>query len=240
MSEPKPIASLSSTLLARKGHAKPAMRPQGFTNFGFGAPPVTEDLGWNDMGEPAPQPVAPVETRPVEARTADIVPIAPSAPVAVAPVETPVVHRQQEEIAREMAPIAPAAPVEPVVEPAIESRVEAAVEPEVGPVVEAAAETGERRRDDRTRNAVAVEIERSVTPRAMRGSKSKAAFTLRLDAERHLKLRLAGAVAHRSSQAIVIDALDAYLETLPRVAELARDASLRSNAAHDTQTEDKR
>jgi len=31
MSEPKPFASLSSGLLARKGHARPAMRPQGFT-----------------------------------------------------------------------------------------------------------------------------------------------------------------------------------------------------------------
>src|SRR5690242_12587986 len=35
-------ASLSSGLLARKGSAKPAMRPQGFTSI--------EDLGWNDMG----------------------------------------------------------------------------------------------------------------------------------------------------------------------------------------------
>jgi len=30
MNEAKPFASLSSTLLARKGQAKPAMRPQGF------------------------------------------------------------------------------------------------------------------------------------------------------------------------------------------------------------------
>ena len=30
MSEAKPFASLSSGLLARKGTAKPAMRPQGF------------------------------------------------------------------------------------------------------------------------------------------------------------------------------------------------------------------
>ena len=45
----QPFASLSSGLLARKGAAKPAMRPQGFGHHaGF------EDLGWNDMGhEPA-------------------------------------------------------------------------------------------------------------------------------------------------------------------------------------------
>src|SRR3982751_6874750 len=45
----KPLASLSSSLLARKGTARPAMRPQGFG--GFGAPPGQhDDLGWNDMG----------------------------------------------------------------------------------------------------------------------------------------------------------------------------------------------
>ena len=46
MAEPKPFASLSSGLLARKGAAKPAMRPQGFGSFGGSL----EDLGWNDMG----------------------------------------------------------------------------------------------------------------------------------------------------------------------------------------------
>ena len=59
MAEPKPFASLSSGLLARKGAAKPAMRPQGFGQ-GMGL----EDLGWNDMGHghsPAP---APREERP--------------------------------------------------------------------------------------------------------------------------------------------------------------------------------
>ena len=48
MSESKAYASLSSGLLARKGGAKPAMRPQAFTNFGG----QIEDLGWNDMGGP--------------------------------------------------------------------------------------------------------------------------------------------------------------------------------------------
>jgi len=45
MNEARPFASLSSGLLARKGTARPAMRPQGFVpNNAF------EDLGWNDMG----------------------------------------------------------------------------------------------------------------------------------------------------------------------------------------------
>src|SRR4051794_39238257 len=46
MADSKPYASLSSGLLARKGGAKPAMRPQGFNSFGGSL----EDLGWNDMG----------------------------------------------------------------------------------------------------------------------------------------------------------------------------------------------
>ena len=51
-SEPKAFASLSSGLLARKGAARPAMRPQGFGQSGAGL----EDLGWNDMGFEAPKP----------------------------------------------------------------------------------------------------------------------------------------------------------------------------------------
>ncbi len=56
MAEPKTFASLSSGLLARKGAAKPAMRPQGFGQVGLGV--GIEDLGWNDMGQ-APQAPAP-------------------------------------------------------------------------------------------------------------------------------------------------------------------------------------
>ena len=51
--EPKPFASLSSGLLARKGGARPAMRPQGFGQIGSGL----EDLGWNDMGFEPPKPL---------------------------------------------------------------------------------------------------------------------------------------------------------------------------------------
>ena len=51
--EPKPFASLSSGLLARKGAARPAMRPQGFGGqIGGGL----EDLGWDDMGFEPPKP----------------------------------------------------------------------------------------------------------------------------------------------------------------------------------------
>src|SRR3546814_10176185 len=51
MGEPKPLASLSAGLLARKGGARPAMRRQP---LGSGPGPLAgtgyDDLGWNDMG----------------------------------------------------------------------------------------------------------------------------------------------------------------------------------------------
>lgn len=174
MNEPKPFASLSSTLLARKGHAKPAMRPQGFAGFGMTPAPSQDDLGWNDMGhdlkpEPQVEPVAaPASANPV---SADIVPILAEAPVdETAMVETPAVIRQQEELVRELTP-------------------------------------------------VALEAVRKI--RAAPGSKGKAAFTLRLDPDRHLKLRLICAVSHRSAQHIVVEALDAYLNSNPAIAALA-------------------
>jgi hypothetical protein len=163
MGEPKPLASLSSTLLARKGHAKPAMRPQGFASFGFsgGHHQPHEDLGWNDMGHD-PEPVS-----------AEIVPIMAVAPVQ-AQAEPPAVVRQQEDLQREWGVVPP--------------------------------EFAERAK------------------RAAPGSKGKAAFTLRLDPDRHLRLRLACAMAHKSAQALVVAALDAFLETQPAVSELARTA----------------
>lgn len=46
-------------------------------------------------------------------------------------------------------------------------------------------------------------------------SKNKVAFTLRLDTDRHLRLRLASAVNKRSAQQIVTEALDAFLNNQP-------------------------
>ncbi len=57
-------------------------------------------------------------------------------------------------------------------------------------------------------------------PRTLR-AREKAAFTLRLDAERHLRLRLASAVTNRSSQVILTDLLDEYLASLPEIDAMA-------------------
>lgn len=52
-----------------------------------------------------------------------------------------------------------------------------------------------------------------------------AAFTLRLDADRHLKLRLACTLANCSAQQFVTEALDQVLASLPDVADLAARVS---------------
>lgn len=164
--EAKPLASLSSSLLARKGQAKPAMRPQGFN--GFGAP--NEDLGWNDMGFDAPR-VAP-----------------PDAP--------PVVH-QQVELANRLMP-EPEAPVEAV-----------SVRPEV----------------------VAERKPRRVRAKALVPG-HKAAFTLRLDEDRHLRLRLASALHRRSSQRLVTEALDALLDGMAGLDEMVSKARGGTGKSH--------
>jgi hypothetical protein len=65
---------------------------------------------------------------------------------------------------------------------------------------------------------------RQPAPRAAPGSKPKAAFTLRLDPERHLKLRLACAVNGRSAQQIVTDAVDQLLREMPELDAMAEKA----------------
>ena len=131
MAQPKPRASLSSSLLARKGDARPAMRPQDLTAPTAGS---GDDLGWNDMGSAVPSVLVEREALKVG-------------------IERPVA-------------------------------VSAAT----------AARIGRETRD-----------------------KTKAAFTLRLDTDRHLRLRLASAVTGSSSQHLVTLALDAFLQTLPEV-----------------------
>jgi hypothetical protein len=165
----KPLASLSSGLLARKGQAKPAMRPQAISldHSNFDA---LEDLGWNDMGhEPAPV-AAPIALTPYATKTSETERVAEPLELA-----NPVAE-QQDRIARELVP-----------EPAPELKLSRPL-----PVV-----------------------------RSLAGSKGRAAFTLRLDAERHLKLRLLCAVEHRSAQQMVTQALDEFLASRPELDGLA-------------------
>lgn len=142
MSDSKPLASLSATMLARKGGAKPAMRPQ-FAPLDSRMHDLDSDLGWNDMGHGG------------EPHGAEVVQLVPE------------VVRQQQAIARRV-------------------------------------------------NGAAPRARRSALAEGRR-----AAFTLRVDSDRHLKLRLACTVANRSAQQLVLDALDRLLDDMPEIADLA-------------------
>ncbi len=165
------FASLSSTLLARKGGAKPAMRPQ------LGAPgPVDgkeaaanlEDLGWNDMGD-TELPVA-------QHAGADVVQIAPQTATSQPVPTTPAPNQVRQSLDRIAAHIErPSEPVQP----------------------------------------------RKISRKSAASSGRRAAFTLRLDQDRHLKLRLACTVRNRSAQQLVTDALDALLADMPEITNLA-------------------
>ena len=155
------FASLSPTLLARKGGAKPAMRPQhaALATLPAAAPTENsehlEDLGWNDMGDGH-------ETQ----QTADIFQLTPNAR-SVEPSE-PAVLRQREAFSQRVAPAS------------------------------------------KSRNKA-----------------DRAAFTLRLDTDRHLKLRLACTVRDTSAQALVTEALDTVLGAMPELDALAAQVKRR-------------
>jgi hypothetical protein len=175
----KPLASLSSQLLARKGQAKPAMRPQGFVGITHAA---HDDLGWNDMGEEPARPA----------------PVLAPAPENPEPAPKPAVLRQREVLDETLA--APSEP-EPVPAPTAPEPIAELAREEVAPVLA-------------TVPAPAAAV--------LAAKKAKAAFTLRLDADRHLRLRLASAVTNRSAQQLVTAALDKFLESLGEVDALAR------------------
>lgn len=175
MAEPKPLASLTSGLLARKGAAQPAMR-RPMMGFGRANAPslAQDDLGWNDMGFDVPPASAPVDTSP----SVGLTPMAPSIEeMESAPL--PSVVSEREELAERLNQV-------------------------VG-----------------VKAVPAPRVAASVSGR-------KAAFTLRLDADRHLKLRLACAIDGRSAQQIVTQALDVFLNGLPEIDRLAQQLPRKS------------
>ena len=207
MGEPKPIASLSGILLARKGLARPAMRRPAMLSSNGNAAMSQDDLGWNDMGyDVDPDPTTPMD---YEHGFHGVNPLAAAVPE---------VKHQQDRLADALF-----ADLEP--------QVGFDDEPQVG--FDNFAEEPEPLADAPTFVTVTPE---PVTPlisrrcstdaprsraRSKPGLKEKAAFTLRLDSDRHLKLRLACAVRHQSAQQLVTDALDALLESMPEIGDLA-------------------
>ena len=181
MNEARPFASLSSGLLARKGAAKPAMRPQGFgPHHGF------DDLGWNDMGH---EPAGAFEEDVPEHVPSSIAALTPAPKPAPQEVPEPEVVAQQRAIAESFAAEEAPAPAE------------------AAPAEAAPAEI--------------VALPQRKAPAAAAAAGKKSAFTLRVDAERHLRLRLATAVTGRSAQQLVTEALDQLLASLPEVETLA-------------------
>ena len=209
MSEPKPFASLSSGLLARKGAARPAMRPQGFSQGSNGL----EDLGWNDMGFEPPKAAEAPRDEDHDAFGEDVVEHPRAHPTGLTPVGSPV-HDQQAEIAERFNGADEDGDetdeTAELYEPEADVKVRPAPEPvQFKPIAAPKAAPAPRH---------------APRPRSAPGSKAKAAFTLRLDPERHLKLRLACAVDGRSAQQFVTDALDQLLERMPEVDGLAQKA----------------
>ena len=270
MAEPKPFASLSSGLLARKGAARPAMRPQGFGQMGAGL----EDLGWNDMGFEPPKPTLTPALDGEHDAFGEVVPAHPHNLAGLTPVESPV-HKQQAELTGRLSSYSPedageeeedfddsaevysttespeaeadeADAFEPEAfepeayepEPAGDSHGE--VEAETGAQAEAQVEANDAEPLDlrmplspaapvRTVQEVLAPAptpapRRQRKPRSAPGSKEKAAFTLRLDADRHLKLRLACAIGGRSAQMLVTEALDQLLASMPELDAVAEKA----------------
>lgn len=162
------FASLSPSLLARKGGARPAMRPQYRPLEELVAAQgdeASEDLGWNDMGEEADPQDAGAQTESAQILSLH----GEDSPVA----EKPEVILRREQLGARLA--------------------------------------------NRGKGGTATGL-----------SARRAAFTLRIDPERHLRLRLASTVTNRSAQQLVTEALDRLLDTMPEIESLADNLRKRS------------
>ena len=173
----RPLASLSPGLLARKGSARPAMRPQLQPLRQFHeatARQIDDDLGWNDMGHEPAKPAPP------------------------AIVAEPAADSERDEPST----VVPFSAAEP------------AAAADVPEVVRARVQAAER-------------IAAAAPRRSALAEGRRAAFTLRLDAERHLKLRLACVVANRSAQQLVTEALDALIAGMSEIDSLSEQVRKR-------------
>lgn len=222
MSEAKPFASLSSGLLARKGAAKPAMRRP---NTVFNPAQVQEngqdDLGWNDMGydvDPDISKEAPTEK--------SVNPLARAIEV-----PKPEVKQQQDRIAAQLqianevdeAPedsvtdepaVTPVTPISQIAEKQVEApTIEAEIQPQIKPATQKPMVQKPK--------ALKPGTKRAKVAKKVSSARTKAAFTLRLDPERHLKLRLACAISNVSAQKFVTDALDRKLSEMDQIDHLS-------------------
>jgi len=172
----KPFATLTPTLLARKGGARPAMRRQTKSLHDFNeatAREMFDDLGWNDMGEDAQEG----NEETVEPKySAQVVPIA------IDSSNEPLVSNSSK--------------------PARQQAVKAA---------------------NRSDQASEDEDDDGVGEDKKSSGKRQSSVTLKLDSQRHLKLRLAATVLERSAQEILIEAFDNYFADMTEIELLVKN-----------------
>lgn len=232
MSEPG-FASLGPSLLARKGGAKPAMRPQvaplvaDEATIAALAEDQLEDLGWNDMGDSE-----------MHACGADIVPI--NADISADDFVSgafseggPIVRRQQRRLEdRVLADAVMTGPDD------ADPEYDEEDEPVYGETFAAEADDSDGS-EDMADSAVFAPLAPVAEPATVRQpvlmaapaprrprvpaapAGRRAAFTLRLDAERHLKLRLVATMQGVSAQALVTQALDRLLSDFDNLDAIA-------------------
>ncbi|QDH34063.1 hypothetical protein [Porphyrobacter sp. YT40] len=230
------FASLGPSLLARKGGAKPAMRPQVaplVVDQAAVPEEALEDLGWNDMGD-SDHDTALADGAEVVPINGDVAADGHGAGI------SPVVRRQQRRLEeRVLADAAMTGPED------TDSEYDALGDDESedyeaedyesddyddGPIygesyLDSDEDEGEEDVSDAafaslapTQAPIAVPVSVPAPAPAPRPARKpaaqsgrRAAFTLRLDAERHLKLRLAATMQQVSAQALVTEALDRLL-----------------------------
>ena len=217
------FASLSPTLLARKGGAKPAMRRQSPMIAGALEAPqapeagpdesVYEDLGWNDLGEP--QDATPVDNTD-DADSADDAGDTPGDDTTGEETFAPLTRHAHSSAH---------APANALVEAGND---DTAQDEETLPSAENVTPIHTRApRLPRPKLVASQPASASTDSGQTKGKRT--AFTLRLDADRHLKLRLACTLAGRSAQSLVTEAVDALFAATPELDTLVARVQSRTH-----------
>ncbi|MGE4429774.1 MAG: hypothetical protein AB7E05_03415 [Sphingobium sp.] len=218
--EARPFASLTAGLLARKGAARPAMRRPNHGSTPVPTLPlsVQDDLGWNDMGEDRDD-FGPVSVPPLAIMGNDqTLHAAPAYPAVAAPA----VAAEQPE--PQAAPVVEDRPVDAgavVTKKARATPASALTPGKSGKARISGKDAGRKDSGPKSSVARAPKAATLAGMGAIQPRSTRAAFTLRLDPDRHLRLRLACTLSGRSAQRIVTEALDHFLAGQPDVMALA-------------------
>ena len=215
MNEHSGFASLTSSLLARKGTARPAMRSPLQVRSGHGAIGSDglsalsghDDLGWNDMhGEQGAAPELQAVQPGAEPQVRPAPPSKPSVAQLQQAITDRLAHLASRAAAQGEQAAAPVLPVKPA---------------KLAPVDVAA-------KADAQKAVAGADVADAPRRQSALATGRRAAFTLRLDADRHLKLRLACTLHGRSAQMLITEALDRLIAEEPALCALAAQMPNRS------------